>query len=145
MFTISINVKQLGKSGRRIRPVPFSYERVPATAEELIEDTVGIMIKAFQKRQLSSKEEQNPEPLSEEELRNLAEIGRISFGYVYNEKDVDLEKAVRTALLAYEDGLVRLFVNEEEILFQKEGTPIELKEGDSVTFVRFAMLAGRMW
>ena len=28
---------------------------------------------------------------------------------------------------------------------KKEGTPISLSEGDEVTFVRLAMLAGRMW
>jgi len=29
--------------------------------------------------------------------------------------------------------------------YKEEGTPISLSEGDEITFVRLAMLAGRMW
>jgi hypothetical protein len=74
-----------------------------------------------------------------------SEIGKIAFGYIYNDKEPDTEKAIDTALLAYEDGIVRLFINGVEAEYKEEGTPISLSEGDEVTFVRLAMLAGRMW
>ena len=142
---VNINIKQMGKKGRRIKPVPFEYERCPATAEELIEDTVRIMVKAFIEKQKQSVETNVPEALSDETMKSMAEIGKIAFGYIYNDKEPDEEKAVKVALLAYEDGMVRLFVNGEDVEFKKEGTPISLSEGDEVTFVRLAMLAGRMW
>ena len=142
---VNINIKQMGKKGRRIQPVPFEYDRCPATAAELIEDTVRIMVKKFLERQKLSVESHVPDPLSEENINAMAEIGRVAFGYVYNDKEPNEDKAVETALLAYEDGMVRMFINGEDIEYKKEGTPICLSEGYEITFVRLAMLAGRMW
>ncbi len=142
---LNINIKQMGKKGRRVKPVPFEYDRCPATAGELIEDTVRIMVKAFIERQKLSVESHVPEALSDETMKSMAEIGKIAFGYIYNDKEPNEDKAVDTALLAYEDGMVRLFINGEDVEYKKEGTPISLSEGDEVTFVRLAMLAGRMW
>ena len=142
---IQVNIKNMGKKGRRIKPVPFEYDRCPATAGELIEDTVRIMVKAFIERQKLSVESHVPEALSDETMKSMAEIGKIAFGYIYNDKEPNEDKAVDTALLAYEDGMVRLFINGEDVEYKKEGTPISLSEGDEVTFVRLAMLAGRMW
>ena len=142
---LNINIKQMGKKGRRVKPVPFEYDRCPATAGELIEDTVRIMVKAFIERQKLSVESHVPEALSDETMKSMAEIGKIAFDYIYNDKEPNEDKAVDTALLAYEDGMVRLFINGEDVEYKKEGTPISLSEGDEVTFVRLAMLAGRMW
>ncbi len=142
---VNINIKQIGKKGRRIRPVPFEYKRCPATADELIEDTVRIMVEVFKERQKLSTESHIPEALSDETMKSMAEIGKIAFGYIYNEKELDTDKAIETAKLAFVDGLVRIFINGEEAEYQESGTPISLSEGDEVTFVRLAFLAGRMW
>ncbi|WP_276709330.1 hypothetical protein [Eubacterium ruminantium] len=142
---ININIKNMGKKGRRIQPVPFEYEKIPSTAEELIEETVKIMVNNFINRQKWSEEGHVPDPLTEERIKSMAEIGKVAFGYVYNDKKPDMKKAVDTALLAYEDGMVRLFINGEDVEFRKEGTSVSLSEGDEVTFVRLAMLAGRIW
>ncbi|WP_281085981.1 hypothetical protein [Eubacterium ruminantium] len=142
---ININIKNMGKKGRRIQPVPFEYEKIPSTAEELIEETVKIMVNNFINRQKWSEEGHVPDPLTEERIKSMAEIGKVAFGYVYNDKKPDMKKAVDTALLAYEDGMVRLFINGEDVEFKKEGTSVSLSEGDEVTFVRLAMLAGRIW
>ena len=142
---IYINLKQLGKKGRRIKPVPFEYGKCPETAEELIEETVRIMLKAFKEKRQNSTEDNIPNALSEEAIKSMAEIGKIAFGYIYNEKEQDEAKAIETAKLAYVDGLVRIFVNGEDVEYSEGGTPIALSEGDEVTFVRLAMLAGRMW
>ena len=142
---LQINIKNMGKKGRRIKPVPFEYEKCPKTAEELIEDTVRIMVELFIERQKLSKSGAVPDPISEENIKSMAEIGKIAFGYIYNDKEPDVEKAVDTALLAFKDGMVRLFINGVEAEYKEEGTPISLSEGEEVTFVRLAMLAGRMW
>lgn len=142
---VNINIKQMGKKGRRIKSIPFEYERCPKSAEELIEDTVDIMLDAFEKRQERSAAEEVEGPLSEESIAAMAEMGKVAFGFIYNEKTPDRDEAVETARLAYVDGLVRIFINGEEAEYQEGGTPISLSEGDEVTFVRLAFLAGRMW
>ena len=142
---LQINIKNMGKKGRRIKPVPFEYEKCPETAEELIEYTVRIMVELFIERKKLSQSGGVPDPISEENIKTMAEIGKVAFGYIYNDNEPDIEKAVDTALLAFEDGMVRLFVNGVEAEYREEGTPINLSEGDEVTFVRLAMLAGRIW
>ena len=146
---LNVNIKQMGKKGRRIKSVPFEYDRCPETAEELIEETVKIMLSTFKERQKKSTEENIPDVLSEETIKSMAEIGKVAFGYIYNEKEQDEAKAIETAKLAFIDGMVRIFINGEEAEYKEEnkesGTPINLSEDDEVTFVRLAMLAGRMW
>lgn len=146
---LNVNIKQMGKKGRRIKSVPFEYDRCPETAEELIEETVKIMLSTFKARQKKSTEENIPDVLSEETIKSMAEIGKVAFGYIYNEKEQDEAKAIETAKLAFIDGMVRIFINGEEAEYKEEnkesGTPINLSEDDEVTFVRLAMLAGRMW
>ena len=146
---LNVNIKQMGKKGRRIKSVPFEYDRCPETAEELIEETVKIMLSTFKERQKKSTEENIPDVLSEETIKSMAEIGKVAFGYIYNEKEQDEAKAIETAKLAFIDGMVRIFINGEEAEYKEEnkesGTPINLSEDDEVTFVRLVMLAGRMW
>jgi hypothetical protein len=68
--------------------------------------------------------------------------GRIAFGGRKNEKHQDEEEAVQNALQCFADGLYRVLVNEDEAL---PGVPLSLKDGDTVTFIRLVMLAGRRW
>ena len=82
-------------------------------------------------------------PISEEEISRKSEIGKIAFGINYGGKEAEEEKAVENAIQAYKDGLVRIFLGEEELddLEKK----IELSEGDSVTFIRLTTLSGSFW
>jgi len=146
---VLVNQKSIGKN-KRIKTVPLEYEKAPSNVYELIEETVGIMVADFRKRA-----ENKETPLSEEQIRDLSEIGRVSFGIIYNDKMPDLKEAVDTAVLAYRDGLVAIFINDELIeVKSEEAAPtenelrncsIELHENDTVSFVRLTMLAGRMW
>lgn len=146
---VLVNQKSIGKN-KRIRTVPLDYKDVPVNVYDLIEKTVRIMVDDFYKR-AKSKES----PLSEEQIKELAEIGRVSFGIIYNDKMPDVKEAVDTAVLAYRDGLVAIFINDELVEVESaDPTPtveelknckIELKENDRITFVRLTMLAGRMW
>lgn len=148
-MVINVNQKSIGKN-KRIKTVPVEYKVVPANVLELLEFTVRITVDGFIKRAQSSAA-----PLSQEQIDDLADIGRISFGIVYNDKMPDIDKAIDTAVLAYRDGLVAIFINDELIEVQSEDpTPteeelkahrLELKENDTITFVRLTMLTGRMW
>ncbi|WP_051212465.1 hypothetical protein [Butyrivibrio fibrisolvens] len=160
---ININIKQLSKRGRRVKPVPFEYNEPFETVEDFIKETVKIMYKAFMAKEsgiiesedgvfnngiaddrfLKSDQEAQSKVLSDEEINNMAEAGKIAFGLIYGDKNVTLDKAVETALLDYKDGLVRLFIGDEEAGDLK--SKISLKDGDSVTFIRLTFLAGRIW
>ena len=81
--------------------------------------------------------------LTDEKINDLSDAGKISFGVDYNGKKQDLEKAIENALQSYEDGIYRVFVNDEEI--GEINDKMDLQENDELTFVRLTMLAGRMW
>ena len=146
---VAVNQKSIGKN-KRIRTVPLEYKIVPTDVYALIEETVRIMVEAFVER--TKKKET---PLTEEQIRDLAEIGRVSFGIVYNEKMPDLREAVDAAVLAYRDGLVAILINDERIEVPSvfptpteedlKKCPVTLSENDTITFIRLTMLAGRMW
>lgn len=146
---LQINQKSIGKN-KRIKTVPLEYGTVPSNVYELIEETVRIMVRDFTERAASGAK-----PLDEEQIRDLAEIGRVSFGIIYNDKMPDADEAVATAILAYRDGLVAIFINDEIVDVEaSEPTPTEeelrnhkltLHENDTVSFVRLTMLSGRMW
>lgn len=78
---------------------------------------------------------------TEVELAELLESGKISFGYTYNNQKVDLEQAISVALQAVEDGLVRVFINDEEV--SGLDTRMRLKDGDQLTLLRLTFLTGQ--
>lgn len=144
-MVLNIQVKQMGKKGRHIKPLAMEYSKCPETAQQLIEETVRMMVADFIRRQQEAKEGHIPEALSEDNLQTMAEVGKIAFGEIYNDKEPDEDKAVQSAWQAYADGIVRVFIGGEEAEYNENGTQLALKEGDEVTFVRLAMLAGRMF
>ena len=144
-MVLNIQVKQMGKKGRHIKPLAMEYSKCPETAQQLIEETVRMMVADFIRRQQEAKEGHIPEALSEDNMQTMAEVGKIAFGEIYNDKEPDEDKAVQTAWQAYADGIVRVFIVGEEAEYNENGTQLALKEGDDVTFVRLAMLAGRMF
>ena len=144
-MVLNIQVKQMGKKGRHIKPLVLEYAKCPETAQKLIEETVRMMVADFIRRQQEAKEGHIPEALSEDNMQTMAEVGKIAFGEIYNDKEPDEDKAVQTAWQAYADGIVRVFIGGEEAEYNENGTQLALKEGDDVTFVRLAMLAGRMF
>ncbi len=144
-MVLNIQVKQMGKKGRHIKPLALEYAKCPENAQQLIEETVRMMVADFKRRQQEAEEGRIPDALSAENMQTMAEVGKIAFGDIYNDKEPDEEKAVQSAWQAYADGIVRVFIGGEEAEYNENGTPLELKEGDEVTFVRLAMLAGRMF
>ena len=68
---------------------------------------------------------------------------QISFNLNYNDTKADLDKAQRNVALSFQDGLFRIFLNENELTDLNQ--TISLKENDTLIFIRLVMLAGRMW
>lgn len=139
-MNLKVNLKQLGKKRNKISGQDFYIRNVPSDVRELICEAVHTCVESYNKR-FDSKE--NNIVLSEEEIGDMSEIGKVAFGINYGGRRADEEKALDTALQAYEDGIFRIFLGEHELNDLTES--ISINEGDSLTFVRLTMLSGRMW
>ena len=138
---LKINLKQIGERKQKIAPVDFEYDTVPKTVQELIIQTVTSCVNSYNKRARTG--ENNVYPLGENQINDMAQIGKIAFGINYSGKEQPLKKATENVLQAFEDGIYRIFLNENEL--ENLHDNIYLNENDSLTFIRLTMLAGRMW
>jgi hypothetical protein len=99
-------------------------------------------------QQLKALQDKNNEAewlayLMPEDIQEQAGAGKVGFGAIYNEGVPDIEGAMDTAITAYLDGLFKVFLNDEEL--QGLDEPLIIQEDDNVVFIRFTMLAGRLW
>jgi len=69
----------------------------------------------------------------------IIHIVQLTIGEADEEK---IKNARENALRSFDDGLFRIFINDEEVLADSK---ILLNENDSLTFLRLTMLAGRLW
>ena len=137
---VFVNVKQIGKRKNKIDKKKYEISEKITTVKELLTEFVTINVNEFN----NGFTENDIVPyLTDEKINDLSDPGKISFGVDYNGQKQDLEKAVENALQSYEDGIYRVFVNDEEM--REIDCEINLKENDELTFVRLTMLAGRMW
>lgn len=138
-MTIKVNIKQLGSKRDKIGSVDFPIEGEPSTVRELIAAAVHTCISEYNDRVKNCK----ASCLSDDEISKMSEIGKIAFGINYGGKKADEAKALEAALSAYEDGLYRIFIGENEAGGLDDR--LTLFENQSVTFIRLTMLSGRMW
>jgi len=140
MIQLSITVKSIGKRKAALTRLPIELLQTPQTLRELLEALVEWNIQGFLERQ----QEHTLFPyLSEKEVQDRAEIGKVGFGAIYHEGKPNLAKAKETAILAFTDELYRVFINEEEIKLLDE--PLLLKGNDEITLIQLTMLAGSYW
>ena len=140
-MNIKVNVKQIGSRRKGLAEQDFFLEDIPHTVGELIEYSVNTCVREYNERVRAG--ENSAKPISENDISEMSTVGKIAFGINYGGKEADIRKAVNDALLAYEDGLFRIFIGENEA--GKTDENINIKENDSVTFIRLAMLAGGMF
>ena len=69
--------------------------------------------------------------------------GRVKFADRYGQNNDTPDRALQVMLQAFADGLVRIFVDEEEVT--ELDADLSLKEGSEVVFLRLTFLAGLMW
>ncbi len=139
-MNIKITMKQLGKKRDKISEVDFYLENCPTTVEELIKETVHTCVVKYNDR---VRKKEHVAPLTGAQIADMSEIGKIAFGINYGGKEADEAVAVTVALQAFEDGLVRIFHKDEELLTLSQA--IDVQENDLFTFLRLTMLAGRLF
>ncbi|KZE51754.1 hypothetical protein AV540_12875 [Brevibacillus parabrevis] len=137
---LAVTVKSIGKRKNALSRIPVELLPSPRTLRELIAGLVEWNIRGL----LEKQQQVALVPyLTAEEVQEQAEIGKVGFGAVYNDGVPDVQQAVDTAILAFEDGLYRVFVREQEIIALDES--LVLNEDDEIVLIRFTMLAGRLW
>lgn len=137
---VYINVKTPGKRRNVLEKAPFTLPDETKTLRELLTAVTQSEVLAYRNRQA---DEGLLHVLTSDQIHGMAAEGRVSFGRVYSNRTPDADAAVRTAIQAFEDGLVRVLVN------GKECTELDADAGLSanaeITFLRLTFLAGRMW
>ena len=138
-MTVYLKIKALAKRKPLIERVPFDIDEPVSTSNELVAFVVRRNVDAY-----NSKAVDAPlfPYLTDDGLAAGAASGKIGFNDRKNENAQDPDKAVENALTCFGDGIFKLFINDAEAGFDE---PVQLKEGDEITFIRLTMLAGRMW
>lgn len=137
---IKVNLKSIGKRKQSVKTVVYEIPGHPDTIRELICAVTAAGVEEYNRRMESSE---LLHYLTNEEITDMAQAGKVSFGVNYGEKKADLTKAQENAIQCFEDGIYQIFFNDEplEVLEGK----IHITEESIFTFVRLTMLAGRMW
>ena len=135
---IIINVKGLSRK-KVIHQEEVELINKISTTKDLITELVKINVEKFNKK---IDERDILSIMTNENIAKAARIGKIG-DEVHGDKKANLEKALDTAYLAFEDGLYCIFINDEQS--EKLDDNLSLKDGDILTFIRLTMLAGRMW
>lgn len=133
---VYVNIKQIGKRKNTVDKEEYIIDDNISTVRDLIEEFVRICVTHFNNKKVVDY-------LLSEEILDKSDIGKIDFNDKENKSKQDLQKAVKNAMQSYEDGIYRIFVNENEL--GKIDEKISVKNDDELTFIRLTMLAGRMW
>ncbi|MFX4262791.1 hypothetical protein ACOBQJ_11365 [Pelotomaculum propionicicum] len=137
---VYVSVKQAGKRKEYITKKELILENAPLNLRGLITEVVRINVTAYNNKTAGPL---IIKYLSPAEIEDQAETGKVGFGERRSHEQADVYRAIETAVLAFEDGIYRVFIGENEISSLDE--PLEINENGLLTFIRFTMLAGRMW
>ena len=137
---IYVRVKAAGKRRPVLDNADYDISGSVSTVKRFLEEIVRLEVERYNQKGVDT---QVIPFLTAQEIVDQAESGRVGFGRIFSDRKADFEAAAENALQCFEDGLVRVFQNEDEL----EGldSPIEIKEGDRFTFIRLTFLAGRLW
>ena len=137
---INVRMKMPGKRRPVLGEVSIEISDTVKTLRELLTELVRVEVERYNQKGV---ETQLIPFLSKEELEEQAAVGKVGFGRIYSDKKANVSKAVENALACFEDGLVRVFCGDQEL--EELDGEIQLKEGDTMTFIRLTFLTGRMW
>ena len=145
LWQIYIQVKQLGKRKASIEAQKFIIEDPLFTVHDLLYDIVTKQVDKFNHRAIGNID---GEPtfiklFIVNSNENQSPSGKISFNLDYRQQKQDIQSAFDNVIMAFNDGLFRIFLNDNELSSLEE--KINLQENDKLTFIRLTMLSGRIW
>ena len=137
---IYVRVKAIGKRKDILAPALYTIPDGICSLRQLLTAVVQKEVDRYNNKEA---EAQLISFLTQQELDDQAKIGKVSFGTIYSDKKAVPGKAVANAIQCWEDGLVRVFMNDEELTDLDAKLVIE--EQAIFTFIRLTFLAGSMW
>lgn len=136
---LRISLKQPGKK------YPIAEDEIDVkttdftiSLSELIDCLVEYQVKKLEEKKLNAGDS----PFYDY-LPILEQTGKVAFGEIYNKNSINISKAKENARIAFEDGLYRVFYNEDEI--ESLDQLIDLSENKTLTLIRLTFLAGSYW
>ncbi len=137
---IYIRVKAAGKRKDILQPTLYTVPDDITNLRQLLTAIVESEVDRYNKKETDA---QMIPFLTAEQIDDQAAAGKISFGTIFSEKKANRRKAIDNAIQCWQDGLVRVFMNNTELT--EMDTPLSVPENAELTFIRLTFLAGRMW
>jgi hypothetical protein len=139
-LTLKLEARQIGRKNALVPSWNLELTDLPnpLTLKTLLERIVRSEVEKYNQRQSDAK---FVRALTQTDLESAAETGKISLGGRETEaQHADASEAIKTAMLAFKDGLYYVFLNDEQLESLDE--KIEVKSGMSLLFLRLVALAG---
>lgn len=137
---VFVNIKTIGKRKPALEKKPYSLPDDIATLRDLLSAVVKAEVQQYNRKEADAL---LLPFLTEEQIEDQSAVGKVGFGRIYSEKKADAEKAMAAAAQGFEDGLFRVMVNDAEAT--ELDAPVTMGEGGTLTFIRLAFLAGRLY
>ena len=140
---IHFSIKRLGKKRPFLSQLPIEIPGeygAPYPLQTILEQIVQQQVAAFNQKR---EEKSLFSFFKEEELTQEAQTGSVKFGEIYNDTQADLQKAIETVLLAFEDGLIAIFIDDSQI--ESLDQEIVIQETTIFTIIRLTFLAGGIY
>jgi hypothetical protein len=135
---LSLSVKQLGrKKALTTRDYSIGNFLLQPTLTELLTRIVTLEVNAFRERQADN---QFLRVLTETQLLEASETGKISLGGQEFTQEVNVDDAIQTAIQAFQDGLYYVFNGETQIEYLTDVVNLELRQ--DIMFLRLVALVG---
>ncbi len=137
---IFVQLKAVGKTRDILTPTPYKIPDGLQTLRELLTALVRNEVTRYNNR---GTETRLLPFLTQQEINDQAKTGKVSFSTLYSDKKADVSKAVANAIQCWDDGLVRVFMNGEELA--ELDAPLTIPRGAVFTFMRLTFLTGSIW
>jgi len=137
---IYVRVKAIGKRKDILAPTPYTIPDGICSLRQLLTAVVEKEVAQYNSKET---EAQLIPFLTQQKLDDQAKTGKVSFGTIYSDKKADPGKAVANAIQCWEDGLVRVFMDEDALT--DLDAPLTIKARSVLTFIRLTFLAGSIW
>ena len=137
LFQVGDAVLTAQVKGNDLRLCPVQQ---PGSLRQLLTAVVEREVDRYNKKDTES---QMIPYLTVQQIDDQAVAGKVSFGTIFSDKKANKQKAVENAIQCWQDGMVRVFMNETELT--ELDASLSIPENAEFTFIRLTFLAGRMW
>ena len=143
MVNVCVKVLGLRKPVIKNHPVQIPDKFFTMGKQLTLKDLLTFVVKE-EVREFKLRQEENKliRVLTEREIKEGEKVGKIDSGGKDHEFEqiIDDDRAVETALVAFDDGLYYVFIDKRQIKNPDE--QIQLNENSEITFLRLVALAG---